>query len=419
MKKTINAIIICLLACGCTSKFTPESLVGEYWHTILNIKNSGEQEMSLSMKSETATFDLTVLKVGSEANSVSRATLKVMDYARMSETLQYGDYSILDADLFDFNPAIEFTAEEKGKIVRINIRQKKVLENLRNHPETEFILPLVLVSDRDSVNANKNCTFLRFVDGNVSKKISPASFIIVSCDLPTNGYLAGNTTDNIIDGDLTTAWRSIHWQAKAVQCAQSGSDQTAFWCNREDHDVTDYVFVEKFTNTDAGAWVDEYRVDLPWNIVIDLGDEYKLTSIAMTVPRIFDQGVDLSSYYQRIRDYEYWISTDNVGWELFASGSLPVYGPDTAALEGAEAALDLKSRYVKLTIRTLHWREDTEEQMKSIHSGQAYNEYHKAAFCTDADKVSKDPEYAQFKKCASVHLGPALIGEIEFWASED
>ena len=291
MKKTVNAIILCLLTCGCVSRFTPESLVGDAWHTVLNIKNSGEQTMSLTMKSETATFDLTLLKVGSEPNYVSKATLKVMDYARMSEILQYGDYSILDASLFDFDPDIEFAPEETGKFVTITIRQQQVLENLRNHPETEFILPLILVSDRDSVNVNKNYTFLGFRDGNVSKQISPASFSIVSCDLPSNGYIAGNTANNIIDGDNSTVWRSLHWPAKEVKCALAGSDPSAFWCNREDHDVTDYVFNQNYTNREDGEWVNRERVDLPWNIVIDLGAEYKLSSIAMTLPRVFEQSV--------------------------------------------------------------------------------------------------------------------------------
>lgn len=419
MKKTVNAIILCLLTCGCVSRFTPESLVGDAWHTVLNIKNSGEQTMSLTMKSETATFDLTLLKVGSEPNYVSKATLKVMDYARMSEILQYGDYSILDASLFDFNPDIEFAPEETGKFVTITIRQKQVLENLRNHPETEFILPLILVSDRDSVNVNKNYTFLGFRDGNVSKQISPASFSIVSCDLPSNGYIAGNTANNIIDGDNSTVWRSLHWPAKEVKCALAGSDPSAFWCNREDHDVTDYVFNQNYTNREDGEWVNRERVDLPWNIVIDLGAEYKLSSIAMTLPRVFEQGVDLSSYYQRIKDYEYQVSPDGQTWTGFASGILPVYGESTYTLQAEDSASELKSRFVRLTIRTLHWRENTEEEMKAIHSGQAYNEYHTAEFCANPDNVSKDPEYAQFQKCASVHLGPLLISEIEFWATED
>lgn len=419
MKKTVNAIILCLLTCGCVSRFTPESLVGDAWHTVLNIKNSGEQTMSLTMKSETATFDLTLLKVGSEPNYVSKATLKVMDYARMSEILQYGDYSILDASLFDFDPDIEFAPEETGKFVTITIRQQQVLENLRNHPETEFILPLILVSDRDSVNVNKNYTFLGFRDGNVSKQISPASFSIVSCDLPSNGYIAGNTANNIIDGDNSTVWRSLHWPAKEVKCALAGSDPSAFWCNREDHDVTDYVFNQNYTNREDGEWVNRERVDLPWNIVIDLGAEYKLSSIAMTLPRVFEQGVDLSSYYQRIKDYEYQVSPDGQTWTGFASGILPVYGESTYTLKAEDSASELKSRFVKLTIRTLHWRENTEEEMKAIHSGQAYNEYHTAEFCANPDNVSKDPEYAQFKKCASVHLGPLLISEIEFWATED
>ena len=70
MKKTVNAIILCLLTCGCVSKFTPESLVGDAWHTVLTIKNSGEQTMYLTMKSETATFDIKLLKVGSEPKYV-------------------------------------------------------------------------------------------------------------------------------------------------------------------------------------------------------------------------------------------------------------------------------------------------------------------------------------------------------------
>lgn len=417
MKKTLNAICISLLLCGCTSKFTPESLVGDNWHTVLNIKNNGEQELTLNLKSETATFDLVILKTGSEKNTVSRAMVKVMDYSAVSEIFQYGDYTILDSHLFDFNPVVEFSDTESGKYVSVNLKQKQILEEIRNHTDTKYILPLTLVSDRDSVNVNKNCTFLSFLDGDISKKISTSGIEVLQCDLASNGY--GNFgIGNLFDGDLSSVWRTIFWDAKAVNCDLSGGDPTALWCNREDHDVTDYIFFDKFTNKVNGEWIDCYRVDLPWTLVIDLKNEYDLTRVGTTVPRIVENGVDMSSFYQRIKDYEFWISTDNSNWELFASGTLPVYGDDTAVLDSDNPEITHPARYVKYVIKTLHWRENTEEEMKALHNGKAYDEYHDASFCSSAQSVAKDPDYAKLKKSAAVSLGPVILAEMEFWAKE-
>ena len=417
MKKTLNAICIGLLLCGCTSKFTPESLVGENWHTILNIKNSGEQELTLNIKSETATFDLMLLKTGSEKNKATAATVKVMDYSSVSDIIQYGDYTILDSRLFSFNPGVEFKAEETGKTVSVTLKQKQILDAIRNNPETVYILPLTLVSDRDSVNVNKNCTFLTFKDGELSRKLSSSNFEVLQSDVADNGY--GNFgLVNLFDGDYSSVWRTVFWEAKAVKCAMSGEDPTALWCNREDHDVTDYVFFEKFTNKVNGEWQECYRVELPWTLTIDLHNEYDLTQINTTVARVFENGVDLSSCFQRIKDYEYQISMDNRNWETFAAGRLPVYGEDTAVLTCDNPELVHSARYVKLIIKTLHWRENTEEEMKAIHSGMAYNEYHDAAFCSSAKSVSRDPDFAEFQKSAAVDLGPAIIAEIEFWAKE-
>ena len=39
----LPVIALLLTAVSCEKKFSPENLVGERWHTILNIKNNGEQ----------------------------------------------------------------------------------------------------------------------------------------------------------------------------------------------------------------------------------------------------------------------------------------------------------------------------------------------------------------------------------------
>ena len=160
-------------------------------------------------------------------------------------------------------------------------------------------------------------------------------------------------------------------------------------------------------------------VTLPWTLTVDMNETYDITEIATTrMINTQDQGVDLSSYYQRVKDYEYQISTDGSTWTKFAEGTMDVYGETTYTVKPDDAGAVHKARFLKLLIKTMHWRQNTEEEMKAIHGGKAYNEYHSASFLSDRKSVGMDPEFAQFKKSAAIDLGPVILGEIEVYGRD-
>ena len=305
-----------------------------------------------------------------------------------------------------------------GVLYEIEVKQQLALQQVRSNDEVTWVLPLCLESATDSVNADKDRIVISFIDGNKPRKINPANFKITAVDVASNGWVDGKP-ENLFDGNLTSVWRTILWNCIGTSCSGSNGDPNGFWCNREDHTIDDYIFAKNFTNYVNGEWIDNPIVTLPWTLTVDMNETYDITEIATTrMINTQDQGVDLSSYYQRVKDYEYQISTDGSTWTKFAEGTMDVYGETTYTVKPDDAGAVHKARFLKLLIKTMHWRQNTEEEMKAIHGGKAYNEYHSASFLSDRKSVGMDPEFAQFKKSAAIDLGPVILGEIEVYGRD-
>ncbi len=412
------ALLVLGAMTSCESDFSPENMVGDTWSKILCIKNSGEQSMVLLGNDDVKSFTLQVLKGGGKKDLAAYGTLRLLTKAELDASYPGNSYEIINSEYYTIPAVVSVESGATGMLYEIQVKQQLALQQVRSNDDVTWVIPLCLESNTDSVNSDKKCIIINLIDGNRPRKINPAEFKVTAVDVASNGWVDGKP-ENLFDGNLTSVWRTILWNCTGTRCSGSAGNSGAFWCNREDHTVDDYIFADNFTNYVGGQWVDNPRVDLPWTLTVDMNGTYDITQIATTrMINTQDQGVDLSSYYQRVKDYEYQISTDGTTWTKLAEGTMDVYGETTYTVKPENAGEVHKARFVKLVIKTMHWRQNTEEEMKAIHGGKAYNEYHSATFCNDRKAVGMDPEFAQFKKSAAIDLGPVILGEIEIYGRD-
>lgn len=246
-------------------------------------------------------------------------------------------------------------------------------------------------------------------EGNNLVQINSNVFTVVSSTVPTNDY--GNfAATNLFDSNTETQWRTIAWKTNAITCAETGQwDAHAFWCNKTDHKFSDYTFLQYTANNG-----DKFTtVALPWELVIDMQQPYDVAQVSTTRSKIIENGVDMSCFYQRIKGFEYYVSADNTdnSWIKVGEAFMPVYSDELVYTITADGATHI-GRYLKLVIKSLHWREKSEDEIAAKYNGQTYKDIHDTTFRANAEAVSKDVDYAGFKKCASTYLGPVVLSEI-------
>lgn len=416
IKKTgyvLAAAALVAAAVSCEKKFSPEDLVGEPWHTILTVKNSGEQSVAIKPKNPETVWSMIVLKGGSEKTASGSARLRVMTSDELELLFPENGYEILDGSAYDFDPVLDFASDESGKQIDVRLKSRTILDAMEADPSRTFVLPLELVSSSDSVNSNSSYSLLSFVDGAKPHKVT--GIRVLHSDVPDNDY--GNfSIDRLFDGNKTTEWRSGFANVKAIHCPSFPDDPKAIWCNREGHSVDDYDFEENFIGSSG-----DYPIPaLPWTVVADMQKSYQIVDVQTTrFLNTVEGGVDMSCYRQRVKDYEYWASEDNENWTKVGEGSMPVYGGETFTVTPSSEET-VTGRYLKLVIKTMHWREDTDAEIRALHDGKAYNEYHSQTWLTGGgswktarENIIKDTDYAKLQKSSAVDLGPVILNEIE------
>ena len=405
-------MLLSLAAVSACHKFEPESLIAEAWHTILSFKYEGETTVTIT--SGTTSLEdynpVTILRTGSDKSAQTDARIVFMPDAELAAISK--SYRSIDKSFCSFDADLHFDAGETGKTVKISIDGLKILNQIRQDESLTYVLPLVLEAS-DSVNVYKNYMIYVFKDGEMARKIDGTAFTTVYENIPANGY-GDFSSKNLFDGNRNSVWRTVAFDATSCSC----SGAKTLWCNKEDHTEYDYSFKE-FWN--PGNDVIQ-PVHLPWVLVFDMNSRYTVSKITTVASKIIENGVDMSSFYQRVKDYDYYIGdaepteenclSDDV-WTKVGSATIPVYDgresillPETAACSG---------RYLRLVIRSLHWREKSVDEIAAKY-GKTYEQQHSEDFLNNLKSIVMDPDYAEFKKCASVNLGPAIINEIEIMA---
>ena len=160
-----NAISIAAMASSIAACQEPENpyqdLFPEEYQTILYIKGDNMTPLDLPdlATSNEYIYGLSVIKAGSKPDNEAAAELRIMTQEEI--TARYGkEYSILPQDTWSIgSTGMHFSAEEKNKDFEVTFIPKKI-KSLIDDTDKKFCVAFQLISQNDSVNANKNTALI-------------------------------------------------------------------------------------------------------------------------------------------------------------------------------------------------------------------------------------------------------------------
>lgn len=180
---------VALLAACSESKYDLDQLVPEAYHKILYVNNSGKQEVTLYDTDEDNVFTLSVFKAGSDPVMTANANIRTLTQEELDEqysTPEAINYKIIGDDSYSVETTrLDFTSADRYKLVNIALTPQKVKDDMATDPEAVWVLPLIVTSETDSVNAGKNELFLK-----IKEVVSP-SIGFVSTSVTVKEYTYG------------------------------------------------------------------------------------------------------------------------------------------------------------------------------------------------------------------------------------
>lgn len=168
MKKYIYLSILTgtlfLTACDGTD-FEVTSQIPDRFHKILYLDTYGKQTQTLYNTDEPNRYMLSLIKAGSENTATAGADIIVssqeeidMDYSQLEGV----NYKVISEDCYSIEPKhIELEAGDGYKQIAVLINAQAVKNCMNNDPSAHWVLPLRVVSETDSINANRNFLFLQ------------------------------------------------------------------------------------------------------------------------------------------------------------------------------------------------------------------------------------------------------------------
>ncbi|MDR2692127.1 MAG: DUF1735 domain-containing protein, partial [Dysgonamonadaceae bacterium] len=209
-----------LLLTGCLSllgacnesEYDLENLVPEEYHKILYVNNSGKQEVTLFDIEDDYTCTLSVVKSGSEPDQTATASIRILTQQEVDDKYSAPEnvnYKIISENSYSLEATqVNFSVEDRYKTVVISLKPQQVKASLETDPEASWILPLLVVSETDSINAEKNEMFLQIKD-----VVMPTiGFVDVAVNLTDYNYgVVSTITENIpITLDIDNKW-DLEW----------------------------------------------------------------------------------------------------------------------------------------------------------------------------------------------------------------
>ena len=142
---------------------TYEDLIPEKYNKILALKTVGEQNITLYETGEDGTYGFTILKGGNNTNASAQAEIKIMNEMELEIYSQEvgKKYNLLPSSMYEIeNSSLNFSSDEA--FMRRNITFKtNDISALLQDGTLDYVLPIMLVSNTDSVNSEKDLLMLK------------------------------------------------------------------------------------------------------------------------------------------------------------------------------------------------------------------------------------------------------------------
>lgn len=153
-----------LVACEET-EYNIENQIPERFHKILYLNVNGRQDLTLYNTGQDNVYSFSVIKAGSDADLSASAKIDVLTQAEVDNRYSELDgvnYKVLDEQFYSIDlPQIDFSADERYKMVAVSLNPQGVINVMAEDPSVNVVLPLLLSSESDSINANKRELFLQ------------------------------------------------------------------------------------------------------------------------------------------------------------------------------------------------------------------------------------------------------------------
>lgn len=161
-KKILYIALLGLLMLGFSCE-TYEDLIPEEYNKILALKTVGEQNITLYETGENGTYEFTILKGGNNTNASAQAEIKVMNEMELDiYSQEVGKaYNLLPSSMYEIeNASLNFSSDETYMIRNIILKTND-LSGLLQDGDLNYVLPVMLVSNTDSVNSEKDLLLLK------------------------------------------------------------------------------------------------------------------------------------------------------------------------------------------------------------------------------------------------------------------
>lgn len=168
--KKILYLFLCIEGLIFTScnrdEYDIDKQIPEMYNKILYMQTTGKEELVLYNTGEKNRFDYAVVKSGSNPDLSATAEVKVLsqeELTRLYGELEGVNYKLLTENVYSLeNTHMEFSSEDRYKTVTVAVDPEMLKEEMETDPTAVWTLPLYVVSEEDSVNADRNSVFLQF-----------------------------------------------------------------------------------------------------------------------------------------------------------------------------------------------------------------------------------------------------------------
>ena len=161
-KKIIYIALFGLLMLGFSCETYEDLIPGEF-NKILSLKTVGEQNLTLYETGEDGKYAFTILKGGNNPTASAQAEIKVMSQMELEIYSQSigKSYELVPSNMYEIeNPSINFSSDENYLKRTITLKTSAINELLENGA-SNYVIPIMLVSTTDSVNAEKELLILK------------------------------------------------------------------------------------------------------------------------------------------------------------------------------------------------------------------------------------------------------------------